>query len=406
MNISFELTDNLELHDSLELYSTKNTAITPAPQALMQPQRTTLITWSRDQTNAAWIETGTSIAALDAVGMDGVANSACTLTDNDGTASEYTEQSKAITANTNTHTARAFIAKDAVTSRFAGFDLDLNTAGIQQRQLVHLNTSTGATASAAIAGAGGTFEANSVGDRWELLIEVANVNNTSALIGLLPADGTVIGTSAVAAIGSIIVGNVEFYENKTIDQIRGTSPIFTEAAAVTVDNDLIEIGDADNWVPASEGVFIAAITSDGDYSALGAEQYARVNTNTRYAYRNSNDDTIRALGGGGGPTVPTISQVPSSELIISAIWSSSLNKMQVGVYNTNTSTWYWDQTPATFSIAALDVNLVIGYLIAAKYNQRSLLIYDGLPPGADASLAAVQTWVEENAESEILKRQA
>ena len=374
------------------------------PQVSMQPARTTLIAWSRDLTNAAWTEAGTNVAALDAVGMDGAANSACTLTDNDGAANERLEQSRTVSANTNPHTARVFIAKDGVTSRFSGLDLDLSTGGARQRQLVHLNTSTGATASAATEGAGGAFEANSAGDRWELLIEVANVNNTVALTGLRPADGAVLGTQSTAATGSAVYGNVEFYENKTIEQIRGTAPIFTGAAAVSVDNDGISFPGANVWMPLTEGLALFALTSEGDWAQLENEQYFRDSASSiKLLFHKNNAEGLSAQGPAGSSAAPS-TQTAGAEAIAATIFSAELNELVVGVFDG--SAWAWDATPANFTGWVMNgSDMTLGFVHEAAHKHRSTLIYDGLPAGSE-TLADVQAWVEANAESEILKRQS
>jgi len=386
------------------------TAISPAPQVLMQPQRTNLLTYSRDLTNAAWIESGTSIAALDAVGMDGVANSACTLTDNDGAAYGRVTQSKVVAADTSTHTTRYFIKKDSDTTRFAG--LVSGTLSSGSWVIVHLNTQTGAVTEAANSGsfvyATDVREViTGLGATWDVLIEGVNENKADWEAILIPADGTVAGTRSTAATGSIIVGNVELHANKTIDQIRGTSPIFTKPAAVTVDNDLIEIGDAANWAPLDEMVWISVLHTVSDYSTVSGDW---IHGGARYRPSRFSVGNVTSLGGDPlTQSAATVIGTEPEEIIVALVRSVVLGKEVIGVLDTGTGIWNWDATPdtvasgyvllqATLNISdtSLDVPLWV----------RGILGFDGLPPGADASLADVQAWVEANAEAEILKRQA
>ena len=200
------------------------------------PAGTNELTRSFDLSGAAWAETGTDVAALDAIGLEGVANTASTLTDNDGSAIEFLLESISIPDDSNPNVLRIFVKKDAITLRFPEFRLRL-TAGTQQRSHVQLNTLTG---EAVIRFSEGTVavESNSSGDWWELLFSVINngTGNNNANILLFPAFETVFeNTGDVAATGSIIVGNVELHLNKTIAQVRGTTPIFTSGSTVTVD---------------------------------------------------------------------------------------------------------------------------------------------------------------------------
>ncbi len=181
-----------------------------APSLYGAPEFTNEIPFSRDLTQG-WLETGTNIAVLDAVGLTGEPNTATTLTDDDGGLTELVQETIIVGANTDTYVVRAFYKKDTDTTRFPGLSLDLTTGGTRQRQDIQINTQTGALVSSFASGAGGTFESNQVGEWWEVLIEVTNSNNTAAVIKVTPAAGTVFGVESAAATGSIIVSNVELH---------------------------------------------------------------------------------------------------------------------------------------------------------------------------------------------------
>ena len=380
--------------------------ISPVPQVLMQPNRTNAITYSKDLTNAAWTETGTSVAALDETGMDGVANSGCTLTDDNGAGYEFVYRTPTVANDSNTHTVRAFISNDSDVSRFVAVHVQV-TGGTAQSGYGWLNTSTGAVTTSGVVGTF-TVEANSVGDRWELILSLANnsTGNTALRIQLIPAAGTVIGTLSTAATGSIIVGNVEFHENKTIDEIRGTSPIFTSGSAVAIDNDLIEIADFDTWFGTTEGILFFAYTPDGNWANLGPEDTftSPSGLNSHLLYRNNMNQGFNAHSGGLTTTLYN-GHAPGTEVIGVTIWSAVLNKLVVGYYKVSEATWGWDPTPTDFSSFSPSSIIEIFETIAGRSAIRGLLIYDGLLPGDDSTLTAVQDWAEANAVSELLKVQ-
>lgn len=199
------------------------------------PAGTNEIPFSRDLADAAWSESGTSVAALDAVGLEGTENTASTLTDDNVAALESVADDITIPDDSNTDVARFFIFKDTDETRFPEFQLRL-IDGTTREIALQVNTKTGASTARVSTGTTDS-EVNDVGLWWEVLLEV--VNNTSgnltAQVGLLPAISTTFGTLEVAATGSIIVGNVELHLNKTIVQVRGTTPIFTSGSTVSVD---------------------------------------------------------------------------------------------------------------------------------------------------------------------------
>jgi len=204
-----------------------------APSFYAAPEMRNEIVQSRDLSNTAWQQSGTDVAAYDAVGLDG-AISATTLTDDDGGASEnVTEAISGLADDNATHTLRLFVDKDTDETRFPEVDFRvLGTTSLYNR--VQINTKTGDMVVRAAVGVTDQ-QITDLGGRWEWLISVANdsTGNTSSQITISPARSTVIGVINNAATGSIIVSNVELHLNKTIDQVRGSAPIFTAGAAVT-----------------------------------------------------------------------------------------------------------------------------------------------------------------------------
>ena len=189
------------------------------------------VVWSRDIptgiSESKWEEPGTNVAAYDAVGLDGEANHASTLTDNNVGAFEGVIKTIIGPADSNPVLWRVFVKKDSDVSRFPEFLLQL-TGGTPYNQTPNLNTQTGAIVNRS-AGAGTySAEVNSYGDWWECIFSFLNDgNNTTSKLTIYPARGTVIGVAATAAVGSIIIGNVEEYKNLTPAALRGLDPKYT-----------------------------------------------------------------------------------------------------------------------------------------------------------------------------------
>lgn len=202
---------------------------------------------SQDLTTGNWSLEGTPTRAQDAIGLDGVANAATTLTDADGGAQEGVNQGITIADNSDSHTASIFILKDADVSRFPHLRLQY-TGGTGLAESVVLNTSTGAFVED---DADGLASIEDFGLWWRVILTIANntTGNVTATIRILAAfnsDGTT--TPAVAATGAIIVGHAQLEE----DQAFASNPIVTTSSAVTRDADGLESADID-WFNDLEG---------------------------------------------------------------------------------------------------------------------------------------------------------
>ena len=193
--------------------------------------RNNSVRWSRDLTNAAWTQTGNpSTLAQNAVGLDGTANSATTLTDADAAAFCGRQQSVTVPVDSNTHAMAFWIGKDTNQTRFPLIQTQI-AGGTAVTRGVWLNTQTGAMVGANIVGTG-TARVVDGGLWW--IVEITLTNNSTALnttltYQIFEARGTVIGTDNVAATGSCVVGQVQVELNSPFY----SSPIFTTTAAVT-----------------------------------------------------------------------------------------------------------------------------------------------------------------------------
>lgn len=176
----------------------------------------------------SWTATGTT-CARNAVGLEGLANTACTITDPDASLRIFQQASIPVVADTRNYTVRVFIRKDAVTSRFPEIQFKLS-GGTTVQGFVQINTSTGASASRVGNSATWTVQTYAYNtDFWEVVGTMAN-NGTNAVSNILfyPAYASTLGGASSAALtGSIVVGNVELYPGKVTADVIGQDPAYT-----------------------------------------------------------------------------------------------------------------------------------------------------------------------------------
>lgn len=284
------------------------------------------ITQSFDLADAAWLETGTSVAALDAVGLRGDVNGATTLTDDDGGAFEQVTELLAIPDDSNTTVWRFFVGKDTDETRFPEFQCVLN-GGTAQQLLIGLNTKTGATANRTSIGTTAS-EVNQFGDWWELLVSVVN-NNTGNNIGkteVLPALGTTIAVAAAAATGSIIVGNVELHLNTTIEAVRGSSPLFTSGSTGSVNASDKSFDDSN--IPAQGGVFLEWQPQYATSEVSGDIEILSLNDAAGLLYYDATNSLLKSFDGTNTASVALTIVAGTTYKIWAAFGGTSL---QVGV---------------------------------------------------------------------------
>jgi hypothetical protein len=191
---------------------------------------TNSVLYSRDIpsgiTATNWSQGGTDVAAYNAVGLDGDANTASTLTDDSASGQDYVIQQFSIPNDSNYNTVRFFIKKDSDTARFPSVRLR-QYFGTPTDRKIQINTQAGTTTT--VAETDGSDEVNSWDDSWwEVLLSVQNNTSgaTSAQIYIWPASGSVWGSADNTATGTAIIGNVEFYKGKAIAEIRGLCPAY------------------------------------------------------------------------------------------------------------------------------------------------------------------------------------
>lgn len=200
-----------------------------------------------------------SCEAKNATGIDGVSNTAWTLTDDNAAAHTSWYANSVTIANDNAvHVCSGNVQKDTDVTRFAAINCSL-TIGTTQTQLCHLNTQTGAVVEEIDTGSNDTCTATLTPDGLWWLLQMTATNNTSGntslTMYLYPARATVIGTANAAATGSAIFDQAQVELNSTF----ASSPIVTTTAAVSRASDVLSYP-ASNY-DATKGTALARVSS-------------------------------------------------------------------------------------------------------------------------------------------------
>lgn len=179
---------------------------------------TNLLLYCRDLTNAAWDPEATITRTKNAVGIDGVANSATTLNDTDGTYNSHVRQEVTLAAVNQPCVGSCFFGKTG-TAQYPALGFQITGGG---SEIVMINAMTGAIASTFGGAPAATVE--DYGDFWRVSITITNsASSTFGALDIHPA------LASGAATGSIIA------DFAMIEQGRSTasSPISTTTATVT-----------------------------------------------------------------------------------------------------------------------------------------------------------------------------
>ncbi|MBN50025.1 MAG: hypothetical protein CMN85_10825 [Spongiibacteraceae bacterium] len=219
-------------------------------------QRTNLKLHCRDLTAASW--SGSATAARDTVGIDGEANSATTLTDDDGAVSEFRVQTVTIPNDSNSHVVSAFVLKDADETRFSLFRYRLLLGSTELDYRALLNTKTGAFL-AGIDASASDVTVKDCGNWWRLSVVVTNNSsgNTTIRAEIYPAARSDMAATTfdVTATGAIVYdfGQIE------LDSVVPTSPIETGASTVTRSADAVSSAIGDDFNSAAFSLVIEGV---------------------------------------------------------------------------------------------------------------------------------------------------
>jgi hypothetical protein len=209
--------------------------------ALIEEQRTNSILQSR-QFDTTWTNVGT-VLTKDQVGIDGVANSAWTMEDNNVAAQEGILQAVTVVDDSNTHCTSIFIGKDNDETRFPEIRLAVS-GGTAQNIFVQINTKTGALVIRVKTGtaAAQVIDYNSSFWRVELCVTNNSTGNVTATTTVFPAFASTLGGSDVATVGSIVIDGAQTELNSSV----ASSFIPTTTTAVTRNADDLSITTSGN----------------------------------------------------------------------------------------------------------------------------------------------------------------
>lgn len=200
--------------------------------------RTNTCLYANDQSNATnWPRTSAGSAIKNAVGLNGAANTATTVTDSDAAGRTQWTQGAVVPVDTNTHTVSWWIKKDSDVSRFPLLFAQL-TGGTSIARAICVNTMTGqfVTNNAIGTGTQRVVDGATIGYAawWIFEITITNngtASNTAFLWGFNVCYGNVINVLNNATTGSMVLGLVQVELNCLW---FGWPPIFTTNAPVTI----------------------------------------------------------------------------------------------------------------------------------------------------------------------------
>jgi hypothetical protein len=212
------------------------TPLAEMPYLQYYPAATNSCLYSRDLTDASWQQN--TYATYDQVGLTGESNTATLADDPESSSILFRKQSGlVISADTATYTEVVYFKKDTDQTRYPAVYLSMGGGSGPVACRGCIDTQTGYSWINYNPDASGVIEVIDLGDWWKVLVQLTN-NGTKTDInpGMYPANtATLDGNEDATATGSVIVGNVEVYLNKTIAEVRGLGPIFTTTAAVSTD---------------------------------------------------------------------------------------------------------------------------------------------------------------------------
>jgi hypothetical protein len=223
--------------------------VTFTPQGLwIEEARTNLLLHSRDMTQAAWTKTNTG-AVRNQVGLDGVANTACTLTD--------TTTSTALVQNGGAITAGAIITGSVVLkySNNAWMRMIVGNSGLTSYAQSYFNIQTGVKGTLSITGTASSQSATitALGGGWYrcTVTCIADASSTVPAIALTTAAADASGPSVVS--GAYIVDCAQLEAASTASTI-----IVTGAASATraADNASMTGTNFSSWFSGTAGTIV------------------------------------------------------------------------------------------------------------------------------------------------------
>lgn len=271
---------------------------------VVEGERTNKILQAR-QYGTTWTKIAGLTIAQDAIGVDGVANAAWTLTD-DSSSAEHLRQNVSIPNDSTTWTTSFGVRKDSITDRFPGFHVNL-FGGTPRDALYRVNTATGETFEEISNGTTSVI-VEDAGDYWRLIISVANNSSGNVTMQLniyVARSATLTGVVDGATQGSFVLDAVQF-ENAPFASLF----IDTTSAAVIRASEDLRHATAGNLLAAVGTVIFVhtplwdASTQTTDYYLLDCRTADL--KNGFFIFWDDSENNISAIIRSGGATTARI----------------------------------------------------------------------------------------------------
>lgn len=212
---------------------TQGVPLDPPPVLKVQQEVTNEFRESRNASGLWSISTGGTLVN-DVVGIDGTLNAGVTLTDSSTTdivTSGYT--SGGIPVRGDPYVFKMWVGKEDDESSFPEIvPATFSGPGLS----IQINRKTGEYKTRGDQSPEHTIEVLDDGDCWILIAQVTqDVALTGNLsIAIYPAMSTTLGTyGGPSKVGHVIIKQIEFHYNRTLDQVRNLGPIFTEQSKLS-----------------------------------------------------------------------------------------------------------------------------------------------------------------------------
>jgi hypothetical protein len=219
-------------------------------------------------------------------------------------------------------------------------------------------------------------------ERWTMALPQLNVGRNRVWIFYITRNG---GAGLVHFLTSVQLEEGQF----------ATTPIKNTTAASTRDADKIEIDSWDGIVDVDEGVALYRMALKVDLADTGGS-YVRGGSADNQLIKGYTSGSGLEAYDGTNTSLVTSGGLAGEEIQVGVAWSSTYNKLVIGYYEPTTDTFTWGSEQA-FSgwTSGGSLKLGLGQDIESAYTISKLEIYKGLPPES-SSFSDVKTWVEAN----------